>query len=71
MSALSAASIALFTSFGDVSITCYYTYGFNPYRYASSKFYTDMTVSTSIINMQKALLYLATDVIYHRSRSFD
>ena len=55
--------MASLTSFGEVSITYYYTCGFKPRRYASSKSYTDMTVSTSIINVQKALLYLATKVV--------
>ena len=55
--------MASLTSFGKVSITYYYTCGFKPRRYASSKSYTDMTVSTSIINVRNASLYLATEVV--------
>ena len=70
-SALSAASIALFISFGNVSITYYYTCGFSLRRKTSSKSWTDITVSTSIISMPKASLYLVIDVVQQRSRSFD
>ena len=62
-SALSAANMASLTSFGEVNITYYYTCGFKPRRYASSKSYTDMTMSTSIINVRNVSLYLATDVV--------
>ena len=55
--------MASFTSFGEVNMTYYCTCGFKPRRYASSKSYTDMTVSTSIINVRNASLYLATEVV--------